>query len=479
MDEQGDEEGYFARGGNRGGLLCIGLAAIMVFTTGDFRVRFRYWNKDGGVVSDLMAQARQFWYDNEPGAFVLDGLIIARGDIHRHGGPSPEFDDCETCQKAEWLSRVRQRNMFIGHSCRSAGKCRTRCERQGDDQWTNYHQDFWFMMGCSETLNASRCLIVFQPHRKVRLWERFWSPYCDFLFMNFRRLLAQTCQVEVVQSTKRVNWHKYDFVIYQNLADGFHFPKPPIPMAMIMYDVWLRDYQWTIDHFDPEYILTPYPTTVRETFDFNGRLHFYPLHDSTFFARPNVTGLKEYDLILAGSNKGEMYGPRRELDEQARQVDGDFLIEYSHRHGALRHRHTGPVQYESSVAGKTVHYLNAWSGHLGSAKFAAFASFGDKRFQPLFAKYYEIFGSGAVPIVPEIPDLKLLGVKPMEHYIPLSVIWNKPKKLRYVLRNHKKYRRIAENAVRWHRKNEPRLLWDQFEDFVRSITGSKYPRRVY
>ncbi len=212
-----------------------------------------------------------------------------------------------------------------------------------------------------------------------------------------------------------------------------------------------------------------------DNFRFDGKLHFYPLHDSTFFARPNL-GEKRLDLILSGSDRGEMYGPRRDLDEQVRPLSGRFAIEFSHLHGALRHRHTGPVEHADK--GGIVCYLNKWSEYLGSSKFAAFASFGDRRYQPLFAKYYEIFGSGAVPIVPQIPDLDLLGVRPMEHYIPLSAMRGDIRKWSYTLRNHRKYRRIAANAVKWHQENEKRLLFDQFESLVQDVTNHRYPRTL-
>lgn len=436
------------------------------------------WHENAGEMmgSNLLQSARQFWYNNEPGTFKINGYEISRQQIHTYGGPAPEFNDCPTCQKLEWLSRIQQKNLFESHSCKMAGKCKAYCSRQGNELWTTYHQNFWFMVGCDKALNAPRCLIVFHPHRKVRLWKRFWTPYCDFLFMNFRRLVAQTCQVEVVQSGEGVDWSKYDFVIYQNLGDGYVFPKPPIPMVMIMYDLWIRDYQSIIDYFQPEYLLTPYPGPLRNNFKFKGKIHFYPLHDSCFFSRPNVTGAKRVDLLLIGADKGIMYGPRRELDKQARHMKRDFLIEESHHLGSKRHRHTGLVQQEG---GKPVYYLNKWSEHLGSSKFVAFAGFSDERYQPLFAKYYEVFGSGAVPIVPRIPDLELLNVRPMAHYIPLHVVWENPGKWRYVLKNHKKYRRIAENAVRWHRENEKRLLFDQFENLVQEVTANRYPRRAF
>jgi len=294
--------------------------------------------------------------------------------------------------------------------------------------------------------------------------------------INFRRLLALTCQVDVVRSIDGLDWSDYDFVIFQNLADGLRFPKPPIPVVMIMYDLWIKDYQSVVDHFRPQYMLTPYPQTVKDNFRLHGaRVHFYPLHASAMFTRPNL-GQKRLDLLTIGSTNGQLYGPRKQLDAQIAPLKKKFRIEFSHHHGALRNRHAGPVQYTRGK--ETIYYLNKWSEHLGAARFVAFAGFSDKRYRPLFAKYYEALGSGAVPIVPQIPDLKLLGLKPMEHYIPLSRIWNDNKTLKYILKNHQKYRRLAQNAVQWHQENEKRLLFDQFESLVQEITEGRYPPRL-
>ena len=66
--------------------------------------------------TDLMQQVRKFWYNNLSDDFDLDGEKISRKDIFTYGGPNPRFT-CPICQKSEWLSRVRQKNLFQSHNC--------------------------------------------------------------------------------------------------------------------------------------------------------------------------------------------------------------------------------------------------------------------------------------------------------------------------------------------------------------------------
>jgi len=112
---------------------------------------------------------------------------------------------------------------------------------------------------------------------------------------------------------------------------------------------------------------------------------------------------------------------------------------------------------------------------LGSAKYTIF---GRMKYPILVWKYYETLGSGAIPIFPEVPDLKLLGVKPFEHYIPLSKIEGDSERLKYFLDNYDKYKYIAENAVRWYEQNENKLLFGDFEEVIRELTNYKYPKRL-
>ena len=62
----------------------------------------------------LLNDVREFWYNNVLGEFDLDGNKISRNNIFVYGGPNANFI-CPICQKSEWLSRIRQKNLFIKH----------------------------------------------------------------------------------------------------------------------------------------------------------------------------------------------------------------------------------------------------------------------------------------------------------------------------------------------------------------------------
>ena len=96
----------------------------------------------------------------------------------------------------------------------------------------------------------------------------------------------------------------------------------------------------------------------------------------------------------------------------------------------------------------------------------------------MVGKYYEALGSGAIPIFPEVPDLKLLGIKPFEHYIPLSEVEGDNEKLAFYLDHYQEYKHIAESAVNWYRQNSDKMLFEGFEEVVRSITKYEYPKRL-
>jgi hypothetical protein len=82
--------------------------------------------------SKLVEDIRRFWYTNIPGEFNLEGEKISRKDIFTYGGPNPKFT-CPICQKVEWLSRVRQKNLFLAHSCPQTKECEELCKKQGDE----------------------------------------------------------------------------------------------------------------------------------------------------------------------------------------------------------------------------------------------------------------------------------------------------------------------------------------------------------
>ena len=424
-------------------------------------------------MSQLLKDARWFWYQNVPGDFGLEGEAITRADIQVHGGPDPDLDGCLICQRSEWLSRVRQRDMFEPHECPMANGCRKQCRVQGNPDWAHRHQNHLFAVGCQEELNAPKCLCLFRSSGKAKLYPRYFSRTGDSWMAVLRRQLAQTCQVDVVQSVKGIDWSQYDLFIFMNTGDDWVFDRPPIPILMYVHDCWIGAFQKVIDRFKPEYIFTPNPTMLTNNYqvDKRSKVFFYPVAPSMFFSRPNL-GKKQIGLLAAGSLNSHLYEPRRQLDKQLKQLPSKFMVAFAHTHGAQRNRHGGPTR-----AGG-LRFLNRWSELLGSAKFVIFASFSDKRFQPVFMKHYEVLASGAVPILPASPDLFRLGIKPMVHYIPLEKVWGNNKALANFLSHYDKYRPIAVRAVRWAKENMDRMLFDGFEDMIREVTDNLYSRRL-
>ena len=431
--------------------------------------------------SQLVERARYFWYSNIPGNFNLNGEEITRKEIFLYGGPNPKFT-CPICQKSEWLSRVRQKDLFVYHSCPQAKECKILCSRQGDELWTNLHQNFDFSIGCDTKLPVPKCLLIMPQDKNSAVkthYERFLNPGCDQWMLVLRRKLAFSCQVDIVHSPHGIRWQDYDFVLTQNIGKNIKFPRPPIPVIMYGHDFWpLEDkgFQWMIDWLKPDVLLTPYPTQWQQYFKLpvNTKVVFYPFFDSLFFARPNL-GNKKFDLLVIGAIASAIYGRRAVLDEQLLELKNKYKIEFSHRAGMFSAAWKGPTHYIDSVNNAPVYYLNKWSEHLGSARYVIF---GKMNFSALVGKYYEALGSGAIPIFPEVPDLKLLGIKPLEHYIPLSEIEGNNEKLDYYLSHYDDFKYIAQNAVNWYKKVSDKIIFNDFEDLIREITGYKFPKRL-
>jgi len=431
--------------------------------------------------NELLKKARHFWYLNIPGEFDLEGEKISRRDIFIYGGPNPVFS-CPICQKSEWLSRVKQRNLFIPHSCPESKKSQTLCSRQGDELWTNLHQNFDFSIGCNPNLAVPKCLLILPQDKNSAVkthYERFLNPGCDQWMLVLRRRLAFACQVDVVHFPHNIKWQDYDFVLTQNIGKNIKFPQPPIPVIMYGHDFWpLEDkgFQWMIDWLKPNILLTPYPAQWQQYYKLpqNSKTIFYPFFDSLFFARPNLND-KKFDLLVIGAITSSLYGQRVSLDKQIFALQKKYKIEFSHRAGMFSAAWSGPTYYIDSVSNLPVYYLNKWSEYLSSAKYVIF---GKMRFPILVGKYYETLGSGAIPIFPEVPDLKLLGIKPFEHYIPFSEVEGKNERLTYFLERYDNFRYIAENAVKWYKKVSDKMIFEDFEKLIREITGYRYQKRL-
>jgi len=159
------------------------------------------------------------------------------------------------------------------------------------------------------------------------------------------------------------------------------------------------------------------------------------------------------------------------LDGQVKSLRREYRIEFSHHAGCRRVKQTG------SNSDGTVHYLNKWSEFLGSGKFVMFGPISEEP-QAVFHKHYECMASGAIPIIPEAPDLRRLNVKPMEHYIPVQNVMGNNKQLVGYLNAFEDLRFIAKKAVKWHATTMDGMMFDGFEDVIREATNNKYSRRL-
>ena len=431
----------------------------------------------------MINHARQWWYNNEPGSLTIKDKTFTKQMVHTYGGPNPDFNGCEICQYSEWLSRVDQFYAYQPHSCPTSNACKELCEKQGSDLWTNYHQDFRFCITYNPNLSAPKCIAVFLNEKTAELWQVWNGHSCEQFMPRLRRQLS-TCQLDVRSSFNGIDWSLYDFAFFMNTGASLPLiDRPPMPIIMYGHDIWddaqqiSGEIQMRLNHYRPSYLLTPYPTVWKTQFHIPNEttVKFYPQFDGTFFARPNL-GSKKLDLLVIGTATMHHYTPRRELMAQIAPLKASFKIEFSTNFGSNSWKHNGPVEYNGKEG--LTRYLNKWSEYLGTAIYVAFGPCAGAAKEMLLMKYYECLGSGAIPIMPEVEDLKLLGVQPMIHYIPLSHVWQNNDRLDYYLRHHQDYHYIAENAVQWYKGCADTMLYGWFEDLVQEATGNKYPRRL-
>lgn len=449
-------------------------------------------------MSDLLQRTREFWYNNEPGSLIIDRLEITRQDFWIHGGPSLEFDECNVCQASEWESRLSMTNFFNRHHCKVSDRCYGVCKKQGSEFWTNFHQDFTFMIGCDDSLNAPKCLFL-APQGRWKLGERFWGHRCDHAMLNLKRQLAQTCQVDVVKSLDEIKIGKYDFLLMQCTGDNLWPGKrPDLPVVMIGWDFWhgKEKYQKEVDLWQPDFFLSSALVGWRKHLQWPKHTKFRFYHAAspgTFFARPNL-GEKEIDLLVIGDIYGEhgWYDKRVGMNRQIGNIANNYVVEFSHLRGGGRFVFEGPLEFivdghrtfTTGIPVKTrwplgerVRLLNRWQRYLGSAKFVLF---GPMNLSPqiVIRKHYEALASGAVPVMPPSPDFRHLKIEPMVHYIPLSTVWRNNPMLEYFLHHYDLIKQIAEKAVAWHEENADKLIFGKFEDVAQEVTEWKYPRRL-
>lgn len=424
--------------------------------------------------TELVERARKFWYGNVPGEFDLEGEKITRKDIFNYGGPDPKFT-CPVCQKSEWLSRVRQKDLFISHDCQTSKECKVLCSRQGDESWANIHQNFNFSIGIDKELSAPRCLFIdYNPKRN------FLTPHCDNWILTFRRRLAYAFQMNVVNEVVDINWSDYDFLFVINNGNNKRFKRPPLPVIMYGHDSWPLDdkgFQWMIDWLKPNLFMTPDPTLWSKIvkLPLNTSTAFYPLFESEFFIRPNL-GEKETNLLVVGGIvSGSFYEPRAILSKQIEKITDKYNIKFSHSVGARHVFKHGPTIRKDEDGGLDIRFLNKWSEFLGTAKYVVF---GRMQYQGIAFKHFETLGSGAIPIFPELEDFKYLGIKPFEHYIPLSEIEGNNERLSYFLDHYDEFKHIAKNAVDWYKRVSDKMMFNDFEDAIKEVVGYKFPKRL-
>lgn len=417
----------------------------------------------------LLHRAREFWYNNTPGSMSVSGLEISRANMQTFGGPAVDLKRCEACQSSEWVSRVAQANRFEPHVCDTAEVAELRCSRQGDDLWPHWHQDFTYGFMVTPGLGAPACAFLLGESEKQRMLLRS----CDQSIINLRRSLAQSCQTDMIVGPS-VDWSKYDFAL-AICRPGLRFNRPDIPLVLYGHDLWKRsnELQAVIQNLQPDYFLTPFPTSWRSKYKFpaHTKIRFYCLAASSFLTKTNL-GAKSKNLILTGTTGGAIYRPRKILLDYVEANASEKQTTLWRNVGHIRNEHTGPARDGDR------RYLTHFSALLGGHQYAAFGEIDDE-IQPVFNKHWEYLGSGAVPIFPVSPDFSYLGIEEMVHYIPLRTFLSGGADFfRHLFSHYPEYKPIAINAAAWYKENADRMLFSGFESFVAEVTGSAYPRRL-
>lgn len=332
-------------------------------------------------------------------------------------------------------------------------------------------QNFWFAHGIDKSLDAPKCLMVQSP----KGYRHVWSHSCDQGQLIFLRQFAYACQYDVLhagQSPKRP-LSDYDFAF--TICSGEEYEPFPRGLPLILYghDLWKQAEarQGMINDLKPQIFWTPFYSSWIKKFSFgpHTEIVFRPIPASNFFTRPNLSVDKSVDLLAIGADSSPIYQPRRDLRDQLLRLDGFNVVLHNYA-GAKRSLHSG----SSDTA---LPFLANWSRFLGSAKFVIFEGIADDP-QPVFFKFYEALGSGAIPIFPQATDLARLGIFPDEHYIPVERFRGNNAALAETLNNYDNLRHIAQNATSWYRNNTDALLFNDFEGMIRGMTKYKYPRRL-
>lgn len=425
--------------------------------------------KENGTVfaaapeSGLVEGARRFWFSSEkPEIFEIEGEKISRKDIFERGGPDRRIQ-CQVCQRIEWLSRVKKKNLFSAHGCAEEAKTRGLCESQEDDRSAHLHQNFNFALGISEDIHIPKCISIATDY----IFDRLQRRNLDTWSLVWQRILANSCQYDLVKNPKGVDWKKYDIALFFDPDKiSVRFERPRLPIIMFGHDFWDPEeyHQWIINWLKPDVLATVYPYEWKTRFRFPKKteIFFTPFFDTTFFARPNLSD-KKYDLVAAGPIDRSFDDDRKELDKDLRSLPEKYTVEFKYASSSGIQRMERPDP--------SLNALNKWSETLGEARFAVF---GGMKYKILVQKYFEVLGSGAVPILPEVPDIELLGIKPFVHYLPLGEKEGRRERLIGYLENYEKYKHIAEKAVAWYKTNSDKMTFSDFAGLILRMTKNKY-----
>jgi len=428
--------------------------------------------------SPTLLDFRNYWYSNRPGDYDIGNPdnIYPYSQIWEVGGPNPMFNDCKTCQDAEWISRLAHGDAFPNtHNCSAAKITKKNCERQGDG-YLHRSQNYLFAAFTDDKLSAPRCLMAHSTKGIIHVW----SHSADQGRLIFVRQFAIACQYDIVEVGTRYKSPRtienYDFIFTPCSGSQYNpFPKSDdVPLLMYGHDLWKRkeERQAMINDLQPDIFWTPYLSSWKAHYRFPAKTEivFRPIPAGTYFTKPNLDEeKKKYDLLIIGSIGNPIYQPRKALTKQIGKIaDSPFRIYFHNIAGASRSKHT-----EAANAGP-MPFLTAWSEFLGSSRYVIFDGIAQEP-QPIFFKYYEVLGSGAVPIFPNAPDLSLLGIEPWKHFIPVEEYRNDNEGLKKLLRED--HSDIARNAVGWYWKNADVMLYDWFEDMVHGMINSPYQKR--
>ena len=426
--------------------------------------------------SHLMLKARQHWYNNEGGPFVVDGVNVTRRQMDVHGGPDPTHYRCETCQALEWTSRTTQTNRWHRHSCKNTGRLREEviasCKRQGSEWWTHMHSCYWYGVAHDPTLNAPKMAVFYTTERGYR---EFWTRAGFHVNINKQRCFARACQVEpfLLSDMPRIDWKQYDLCLIHNRREVELYPRPTVPIILFCWDPWKGNPQAALNHYQPEHVISPSPQLWLDkmTMPKHTKVWLYAAGEGNYFTHPNLEPTRKcVDLVVLGALSSQHYAPRKAFQRQLESLPGRFLTLHLHE---PNHGMTLPEAPLSEYNG----FLNVYVDQIGRGRYATFGPCGGEAATIMAMKTYEVLGSGAIPILPEVPDLARLGIEPGVHYIPFSEIRANNKRLAYLLGHYSDHRHIAQAAVKWHQEHADRLLFDGFENVVQAATGGKFPRR--